>query len=51
VIANLRAAGAVFFGKLNMHEMAMGGTSANAHYGAVRNPWNPAHHPGGSSGA
>ncbi len=51
VIAKLRAAGAVFFGKLNMHEMAMGGTSANAHYGAVRNPWNPEHHPGGSSGA
>ncbi len=51
VVANLRAAGAVFFGKLNMHEMAMGGTSANAHYGAVRNPWNPVHHPGGSSGA
>lgn len=51
VVARLREAGAVFFGKLNMHEMAMGGTSANAHYGAVRNPWNPEHHPGGSSGA
>ena len=51
VVAKLREAGAVFFGKLNMHEMAMGGTSANAHYGAVRNPWNPEHHPGGSSGA
>ena len=51
VVAKLREAGAVFFGKLNMHEMAMGGTSANAHYGAVRNPWNMEHHPGGSSGA
>jgi aspartyl-tRNA(Asn)/glutamyl-tRNA(Gln) amidotransferase subunit A len=51
VVARLRAAGAIFFGKLNMHELAMGGTSANAHFGAVRNPWNPEHHPGGSSGA
>jgi aspartyl-tRNA(Asn)/glutamyl-tRNA(Gln) amidotransferase subunit A len=37
-------------GKLNMHEMAYGTTSANPHFGPVRNPWNPAHSPGGSSG-
>ncbi len=50
VVERLRAAGAVMFGKLNMHEMAYGITSANPHYGPVRNPWNPEHSPGGSSG-
>src|SRR5207249_956083 len=35
---------------LNMHELAYGITSANPHFGAVRNPWDPAHIPGGSSG-
>lgn len=50
VAARLRAAGAVFVGKLNMHEFAWGGTSANPHYGAVRNPWNPERFPAGSSG-
>jgi aspartyl-tRNA(Asn)/glutamyl-tRNA(Gln) amidotransferase subunit A len=37
-------------GKLNMHELAYGITSANPHFGAVRNPWNARHSPGGSSG-
>ena len=37
-------------GKLNMHEMAYGITSANPHFGPVRNPWNIEHSPGGSSG-
>jgi aspartyl-tRNA(Asn)/glutamyl-tRNA(Gln) amidotransferase subunit A len=37
-------------GKLNMHEMAYGITSANPHFGPVRNPWNVEHSPGGSSG-
>src|SRR5690606_11070813 len=37
-------------GKTNLHELAYGSTSANAHYGAVRNPWRLDHHPGGSSG-
>jgi aspartyl-tRNA(Asn)/glutamyl-tRNA(Gln) amidotransferase subunit A len=37
-------------GKLNMHEFAYGITSANPHFGAVRNPWNLQHSPGGSSG-
>ena len=50
VVEKLRAAGAVLLGKLNMHELAYGITSANPHFGAVRNPWNPAHSPGGSSG-
>ncbi len=49
-VTKLRDAGAVFLGKLNMHEFAYGGTSAVTHYGPVHNPWNLAHHPGGSSG-
>lgn len=50
VAARLRSAGAIFIGKLNMHEFAWGGTSDNPHYGAVRNPWNPERFPAGSSG-
>lgn len=50
VTARLKAAGAVIVGKTNMHEFAWGGTSANPHYGAVRNPWNPERFPAGSSG-
>ena len=50
VVEKLAAAGAVSLGKLNMHELAFGITSANPHFGAVRNPWNPDHIPGGSSG-
>src|SRR4029453_19128064 len=46
----LRDAGAVFLGKLNMHEFAYGGTSAVTHYGPVHNPWNLDYNPGGSSG-
>jgi aspartyl-tRNA(Asn)/glutamyl-tRNA(Gln) amidotransferase subunit A len=49
-VARLEAAGAVMVGKLNMHELAYGITSANPHFGAVTNPWNPKHSPGGSSG-
>jgi len=49
-VARLTAAGAVMLGKLNMHELAYGITSANPHFGAVANPWNPKHSPGGSSG-
>ena len=50
VVQNLQSAGAVMLGKLNMHELAYGITSANPHFGAVRNPWNTGHIPGGSSG-
>lgn len=50
VVDRLEAAGAVVLGKLNMHELAYGITSANPHFGAVRNPWNTEHSPGGSSG-
>lgn len=50
VYRRLREAGAVLLGKLNMHEFAYGGTSSISHFGAVHNPWNLAHIPGGSSG-
>jgi aspartyl-tRNA(Asn)/glutamyl-tRNA(Gln) amidotransferase subunit A len=50
VVEKLLAAGAVLLGKLNMHELAYGITSANPNFGAVRNPWNLEHSPGGSSG-
>jgi aspartyl-tRNA(Asn)/glutamyl-tRNA(Gln) amidotransferase subunit A len=50
VVRKLRDAGAVFLGKLNMHEFAYGGTSAVSHFGPVRNPWNLEYTPGGSSG-
>ena len=50
VVERLHAAGAVSLGKLNMHELAYGITSANPHFGAVRNPWKGERSPGGSSG-
>lgn len=50
VASRLKAAGALIVGKTNMHEFAWGGTSANPHYGPVRNPWNPQRFPAGSSG-
>ena len=50
VVERLERAGAVMMGKLNMHELAYGITSENPHFGAVRNPWNVEHSPGGSSG-
>ena len=50
VVRRLKGAGAVFLGKLNLHEFAYGGSSAISYFGPVRNPWNPAYSPGGSSG-
>lgn len=50
VVRRLKAAGAVLLGKLNMHEFAYGGSSAISYFGPVRNPWNAAFSPGGSSG-
>ncbi len=49
VVARLRAAGAVFPGKLATHEFAIGGPAFDLPFPPARNPWNPAHHPGGSS--
>lgn len=50
IVANLRAAGAVIFGKTNMHEWAYGATNDTSNIGATRNPHNPDHITGGSSG-
>ncbi|MGD1059672.1 MAG: amidase [Solirubrobacteraceae bacterium] len=50
VTRRLRAAGAVFVGKSNMHIFASGATSAVSYYGPVRNPWNLETIAGGSSG-
>jgi aspartyl-tRNA(Asn)/glutamyl-tRNA(Gln) amidotransferase subunit A len=50
VVRRLKAAGAVLLGKLNMHEFAYGDSSAQSHFGPVRNPWNRELVSGGSSG-
>jgi aspartyl-tRNA(Asn)/glutamyl-tRNA(Gln) amidotransferase subunit A len=49
-VAHLRAAGAVFVGKTNLHEYALGTTSEDSAFGAVRNPLDTTRSPGGSSG-
>ncbi len=48
--ARLRGAGWTLAGKTNLHEFAYGVTSANPHYGPVRNPHDPSRSAGGSSG-
>jgi Asp-tRNA(Asn)/Glu-tRNA(Gln) amidotransferase A subunit family amidase len=50
VVDRLLAAGAIPFAKTNMHELALGVTSNNPAFGAVRNPYDPTKIPGGSSG-
>src|SRR5258706_11005124 len=48
VLRRLNASGAIVLGKLNMHQFAYGDTSAQTHFGPLRNPWDPTRIPGGS---
>jgi aspartyl-tRNA(Asn)/glutamyl-tRNA(Gln) amidotransferase subunit A len=48
-VERLRGAGAIVLGKLSTHEFAIGGPSFDLPWPPARNPWNPDHHPGGSS--
>jgi aspartyl-tRNA(Asn)/glutamyl-tRNA(Gln) amidotransferase subunit A len=48
-VSHLRGAGAIVLGKLSTHEFAIGGPSFDLPWPPARNPWNPDHHPGGSS--
>ena len=50
VVQNLLDQGMVTLGRTNMDEFAMGSTNETSFYGATKNPWNPEHVPGGSSG-
>lgn len=49
VIARLRAAGAIPFGKTNLPELALSPTGINPHHGTARNPHRSSHDTGGSS--
>jgi aspartyl-tRNA(Asn)/glutamyl-tRNA(Gln) amidotransferase subunit A len=49
VVQKLKLSGGVILGKTNTHEIALGVTGVNPHYGAVKNPWDLTRVTGGSS--
>jgi aspartyl-tRNA(Asn)/glutamyl-tRNA(Gln) amidotransferase subunit A len=50
IVGRLRAAGAVFVGKNNLHEFGLGPTNEDSAFGPARHPRDPSRSPGGSSG-
>ena len=50
VVQKIKKAGGQIIGKTNTHEIALGVTNNNPHFGACKNPWDITRTPGGSSG-